>query len=237
MKKITMILGIVALLASCNKGVDKHPKLATEIDSASYSLGLLIGSDIAKNSPEDQKLIQNLVFSGLAAGFDQDSTASIKKEDAIRIWNTFLKKQHEAQQKKAKEKLEKRKETEKKFLEENKEKAGVITTDSGLQYEIIKQGEGKIPEKGDKVSVHYVGTFLDGKEFDSSKKHDKPFEFEVGEGRVIKGWDEALQLMPVGSKWKIYLPYELAYGERQMRTIPACSLLIFEVELLEIKEK
>ncbi len=237
MKKVMMILGLVALLASCNKGVDKHPKLTTELDSASYSLGLLIGSDIAKNSAENQKLVQNLVFSGLAAGFDQDSTSVIKKEDAIRIWNTFLKKQREEQQKKAKEELKQRKEKEKKFLEENKSKAGVVTTKSGLQYEILKQGEGKIPQKGDKVSVHYVGTFLNGKEFDSSVKHKKPFEFEAGAGRVIKGWDEAIQLMPVGSKWKIYIPYQLGYGERQMRSIPASSLLIFEVELLEIKKK
>ncbi len=237
MRKVMIILGVVALLASCNKGIEKHPKLTTHIDSVSYNLGFLIGSDIGKTSIEEMQLKKELIFSGLAAGIDMDTTIIKSKEEAIELWKNFLNEQHKEKIKKMQKEAAKVKEEGKKFLEKNKEKAGVITTKSGLQYEILKQGEGKIPQKGEKVSVHYVGTLLNGKEFDSSVKRKKPFEFEVGKGRVIKGWDEALQLMPVGSKWKIYIPNELAYGERQTGMIPSGSLLIFEVELLDIKKK
>lgn len=237
MKKVMMILGVTALLASCNqKGVDKNPSLKTQLDSASYSLGLLIGSDIAQNSGEDT-LVQNLIFSGLAAGFDQDTTVAIDKNEAARIWRAFLQGQQEKKMKKAQEEMAKTKEEAKKFLEENKAKAGIITTESGLQYEILKQGEGKVPQKGDKVKVHYVGTLINGTEFDSSVKRDKTYELVVGEGRVIKGWDEALQMMPTGSKWKLYIPSDLAYGDRAAGSIPAGSVLIFEVELFEILKK
>ncbi len=237
MRKVMMILGILALLASCNNGVDKHPKMTTAVDSASYNLGFLVGSDIANNSTEGMKLKKEFIFAGLAAGFEMDTTLVGNREAAIQVWNNFLNEQRKAKLKEMQEKAEKTKAEGKKFLEENKKKAGVITTDSGLQYEILKQGEGKVPQKGNKVSVHYVGTFLDGKEFDSSVKRKKPFEFEVGKGRVIKGWDEVLQLMPIGSKWKVYIPSDLAYGDRERATIPAGSLLVFEIELLDIKKK
>jgi len=120
-----------------------------------------------------------------------------------------------------------------KFLEENKKRTGVITTASGLQYEIIKAGEGPKPSASDKVKTHYHGTLTNGTVFDSSVDRGEPIEFPVG--GVIKGWTEALQLMPVGSKWKLFIPYQLAYGERAAGPqIPAYSALVFEVELLEI---
>lgn len=120
-----------------------------------------------------------------------------------------------------------------KFLEENKRKAGVTTTESGLQYEIIKTGDGPKPTATDKVKTHYHGTLTNGTVFDSSVDRGEPVEFPVN--GVIKGWTEALQLMPVGSKWKLYIPYQLAYGERAAGPqIPAYSALVFEVELLEI---
>ena len=120
-----------------------------------------------------------------------------------------------------------------KFLEENKKKPGVITTESGLQYEIVKTGEGLKPLATDKVKTHYHGTLINGTVFDSSVDRGEPIEFPVN--GVIKGWTEALQLMPVGSKWKLFIPYQLAYGERAAGPqIPAYSALVFEVELLEI---
>ena len=119
-----------------------------------------------------------------------------------------------------------------KFLEKNKKRDGVVTTESGLQYEILKKGDGPIPTADDRVKVNYEGTLLSGKVFDSSIKNGKPVTFGVG--RVIPGWTEALQLMPVGSKWKLYIPGNLAYGERGTRGIEPNSTLIFEVELLEI---
>jgi FKBP-type peptidyl-prolyl cis-trans isomerase FklB len=120
----------------------------------------------------------------------------------------------------------------KKFLAENKKRPVVKVTKSGLQYEIIKQGDGPIPTKKDKITCHYAGSFIDGSEFESSYKSGQPVSFYVTQ--VIPGWTEALQLMPVGSKWKLYIPYNLAYGPGQYNTIPGGSVLIFELELLGI---
>ena len=119
-----------------------------------------------------------------------------------------------------------------KFLAENKTKEGVQVTPSGLQYKVIKQGKGAIPTTSDKVKVHYKGTLIDGTEFDSSYKRNQPTEFGVTQ--VIKGWTEALTMMPVGSKWELYIPQELAYGSRNQGQIKPFSTLIFEVELLDI---
>jgi FKBP-type peptidyl-prolyl cis-trans isomerase FklB len=119
-----------------------------------------------------------------------------------------------------------------KHLEENKKRAGVTTTASGLQYEVVKEGTGDMPTDGDVVKVQYKGTFIDGKIFDESK--DSPAEFPIG--KIIKGWDEALKLMKAGSKWKLTIPSELAYGERGAGPIPPNSVLKFEVELLEVKK-
>ena len=123
-----------------------------------------------------------------------------------------------------------------KFLEENKTKEGVITTESGLQYKVIKAGKGEIPTKESSVKVNYKGTLIDGTEFDSSYKRNAPASFRADQ--VIKGWTEALTMMPVGSKWELYIPQELAYGSRETGgQIKPFSTLIFEVELLEIEKK
>ena len=123
-----------------------------------------------------------------------------------------------------------------KFLEENKTKEGVITTESGLQYKVIKAGNGEIPTKESSVKVNYKGTLIDGTEFDSSYKRNAPATFRADQ--VIKGWTEALTMMPVGSKWELYIPQELAYGSRETGgQIKPFSTLIFEVELLEIEKK
>lgn len=120
-----------------------------------------------------------------------------------------------------------------KFLEENKTREGVSTTESGLQFSVINQGEGAIPARTDRVRVHYTGRLIDGTVFDSSVQRGQPAEFPVS--GVIPGWIEALTLMPVGSKWELYIPSSLAYGERGAgASIPPHSTLVFEVELLEI---
>ena len=120
-----------------------------------------------------------------------------------------------------------------KFIAENRDKKGVVTTESGLQYKIIKQGKGAIPTEDSTVKVLYIGTLIDGTEFDSSIKRNAPATFNAQQ--VIKGWTEALTMMPVGSKWELYIPQELAYGSRQDNgAIKPFSALIFEVELLEI---
>lgn len=121
------------------------------------------------------------------------------------------------------------------FMEENKSKPGVTALPSGLQYKILVQGNGEIPTREDKVKVHYRGTLTDGTQFDSSYDRGEPIVFGVEQ--VIAGWTEALQLMPVGSKWELFIPYDLAYGERDTPQVPAYSNLIFEVELLDIEKE
>ena len=121
------------------------------------------------------------------------------------------------------------------FLADNAKREGVITTPSGLQYEVIKMGKGKKPVASDKVKVHYHGTLIDGNVFDSSVDRGEPITFALTQ--VIPGWTEGLQLMPVGSKFKLYIPQNLGYGSQQAGTIPPFSTLIFEVELLGIEKK
>ena len=122
-----------------------------------------------------------------------------------------------------------------KFLADNKAKEGVKTTPSGLQYKVITEGKGEIPADTCKVKVNYKGTLIDGTEFDSSYKRNEPATFRANQ--VIKGWTEALTMMPVGSKWELYIPQDLAYGARESGgQIKPCSTLIFEVELLSIEK-
>src|SRR5688500_16529512 len=122
-----------------------------------------------------------------------------------------------------------------KFLASNKSRPGIRTTASGLQYEVITEGTGPKPTAEDSVTVHYRGTLLDGTEFDNSYKRGEPITFALG--GVIRGWTEALQLMPAGSKYKLYIPQQLAYGTNEVGQIPAGSLLVFEVELLKVAGK
>lgn len=122
------------------------------------------------------------------------------------------------------------------FLAANAKKEGVITLPSGLQYKVLVKGEGQVPLATDRVKVHYEGRLIDGTVFDASKKHgDKPMELSLT--NVIRGWTEALTMMPVGSKWQLYIPYELAYGDRDTGTIKPFSALIFDIELVGICEK
>ena len=131
---------------------------------------------------------------------------------------------------------EKEKAAGQKFLSANKSKPGVITTASGLQYEVVTMGAGAKPTAEDTVVCHYKGTLVDGKEFDNSYTRGEPISFPVG--GVIKGWTEALQLMPKGSKWKLYIPSELGYGDRGAgQDIPGGAVLIFDVELIDVKVK
>jgi FKBP-type peptidyl-prolyl cis-trans isomerase FklB len=152
---------------------------------------------------------------------------------------TVQKKQQEAQKQQQQvmsEQSQKEKEIGKKFLEENKKRPGVIELPDGLQYEIIKAGTGPKPKATDTVKAHYAGTLIDGKEFDNSYKRGEPITIPVG--GVIQGWVEALQLMPVGSKWKLYIPSELGYGDRGAGgAIPGGATLIFDIELLDIVNK
>lgn len=180
-----------------------------------------------KDSPDT--IVTELFYRGFEDALNSDST-HFKQADAEAFFR-----QKQADDKKAKdEKLYgPNREAGKKFLAENASKDGVITTPSGLQYKVLVKGEGEVPQKTDKVLVNYEGRLIDGTVFDASKKHgDKPASFRADQ--VIKGWTEALTMMPVGSKWQLYIPQELAYGERNMGNIKPYSALIFDVELVDI---
>ena len=231
-KPVFLSLAALIVLAACqSNGNLKSVKLTNENDSASYALGVLIGQNNKQNldaSPGADELNIDILINAFAKQLKEEEGAQISPEDARTIIQKFF------EQVSVKE-ANKNTEAGEAFLNENKAKEGVTTTESGLQYEILVAGEGAKPEDGQTVKCHYQGTLIDGTVFDSSYERGEPATFNVNQ--VIPGWTEALQLMPVGSKWKLYIPSELAYGERGAgRDIGPNTTLIFEVELLEIVE-
>ncbi|WP_258541510.1 FKBP-type peptidyl-prolyl cis-trans isomerase [Parvicella tangerina] len=197
--------------------------LKTEVDTVSYSIGLNIAENLSNQGLSD------LNVDALAQGmmdYLNENDLSISKEQGEQIIQAYT-------QKKAMEAANKNKKEGEEFLADNAKKEGVVTLPSGMQYEIITEGNGAIPTANDKVKTHYHGTLIDGTVFDSSVERGQPATFGVTQ--VIKGWQEALQLMPVGSKWRLYIPYDLAYGERGAGgQIGPFATLIFDIELIEI---
>lgn len=224
LKVLTLAFGLGLLtLASCSQGRNKKVALTNELDSVSYSLGASFGTNLERNGLTN--LNEEVLLAALYASLDKDSLV-IDPQAGNGIINNYIK---GLQEKIGAENLTKGQ----KFLEANKSKEGIIVTASGLQYRIINEGNGDKPLATDKVTVNYKGTTIDGTEFDSSYKRNEPATFAAN--RVITGWTEALQLMPVGSKWELFIPSNLAYGPRAMGAeIKANETLIFEVELLEI---
>ena len=222
-----IIIATIALTACNNKNGGGNISIETESDSVSYALGYSIGSNIVKQFPNINPDIIGAVINDLYAG--KEITMFADEQAAGTLIQSYLKKEMEI---KGQESLE----SGNAFLETNKAREGVSVTESGLQYEVLTEGTGAKPTASDKVRVHYHGTLIDGAVFDSSVDRGEPATFGVGQ--VIKGWTEALQLMPVGSKWKLVLPSALAYGERGAGgDIGPNATLIFEVELLEIIEE
>lgn len=222
-------LVLVVGAAGCqNSGTKVETKLANKNDSVSYALGVLIGENNKqqmKDAPGVSQLNKEILVAAFNKAFLGDSV-QIKPTKANGLIQAFFTKvSAEEGAKNLKEGQD--------FLAANKNKSGVVTLPSGLQYEIIKAGTGPKPKAEDQVKCNYHGTTIDGKIFDSSVERGEPATFPVN--RVIPGWTEALQLMPVGSKWKLYIPANLAYGEKGAgANIKPNSTLIFEVELLEI---
>ena len=196
------------------------------MDKTSYAVGLSFGQHLA------QSKIKGLDYQSFAKGVEamcEGKQPEIDLKEAQELLNKFFAKLEEE----SKAQFAQVREAGEKFLAENATRANVVTLPSGLQYEIITEAIGQKPVATDKVKVHYHGTLIDGTVFDSSVRRGEPATFGVTQ--VIQGWVEALQLMPVGSKWKLYIPYDLAYGEHGAgQMIAPFSALIFEVELLEI---
>ena len=226
---ITMILvAVVALVAGYLIAFMIHSvkpesriTMNSESDSLSYFLGLNIGYSLQQMQMDDMDA--SLVASGINQVVN-DSSAY----DQMMAQNVFMQLQNAVQEKKSMETIEEGT----KFLEENGKREGVITTESGLQYEILTEGDGPMPTDTSNVTVNYKGTLIDNTVFDSSYERDEPVSFRLD--RVIPGWTEGLQLMPVGSKYKFYIPSNLGYGPRGAGRIPPNSVLIFEVELISI---
>lgn len=226
-KSILFLLATVVVLAACQPQGSRNENLATSADSASYAIGVLVGDQNKQQLESTGSDDFNTEI--LVTAFEKQLKGEETKmtiEEARTFIQSYFQKMAEA------EGVANEKEGAE-FLAANKEKEGVTETESGLQYEVLEAGNGPKPTAEQQVKVHYTGTLIDGTVFDSSVERGEPATFGVGQ--VIPGWTEALQLMPVGSKWKVYIPGNLAYGPRGAGAdIGPNETLIFEVELLEI---
>jgi FKBP-type peptidyl-prolyl cis-trans isomerase FklB len=215
MKKNILIISALAFHTVLNA-----QELKTEKDSLSYALGVSIGTKLKTDKID----INSETFGKAVKAVIEDKSLMTTEESQNFINHYFMNlSMKQANENKAKGQA---------FLDKNKTQTGVVTLPSGLQYNVIKEGAGEKPTVNDRVKVHYAGTTIDGNEFDSSIKRGEPTTF--GLTQVIKGWTEILQLMPVGSKWKVVIPENLAYGQQGPPAIGPNQTLVFEIELLEI---
>ncbi|MFO7842579.1 MAG: FKBP-type peptidyl-prolyl cis-trans isomerase [Bacteroidales bacterium] len=225
MRNLLLISTFVAFIfSSCSQGVNTNVKLKSDLDSVSYALGVDIANSLERGNVDE--LNYNAFIKGIEDVFNEKDL-EIADDQAKQIIQNYFKQLSDA-------KTAKNLEEGRKFLEENKKKEGVKVTESGLQYEIIKEGEGISPSPTDTVVVHYRGTLIDGTEFDSSHKKGEPARFALN--KVMKGWTEGLQLMKEGANYKFYIPTELGLG-MQVRPggpIEPNMALIFDVELIEV---
>jgi FKBP-type peptidyl-prolyl cis-trans isomerase len=228
--------GTVTKAPAKKAGTAAAAPLTTRKQKFSYALGMNIGSGLGNNLKKQSVEVDwNLVAQGLKDAANGSKTR-LTDDQAKAVLTEVQNEVHKQQQEKTQEASAKNKTEGETFLAANKSKEGVVTLPSGLQYKILTAGTGPKPAATDTVVCNYRGTLIDGKEFDSSYKRGQPATFGVGQ--VIKGWTEALQLMPVGSKWQLFIPSNLAYGERGAGAeIGPDSTLIFEVELLSIQDK
>ena len=234
MQTFYKILSLSALslgLIACNDNTAKKLTLDSATQKASYSYGVDVATRLKQQGID---LDISALNQGIADAYN-GSELALTSEEQVQAKTSFQEELRKQLTAKASVAGEKNLAEGKAFLAENAKKEGVITTDSGLQYKIISSGEGKQPAADDTVTTHYKGTLIDGREFDSSYKRNTPASFPVK--GVIKGWTEALQLMHVGDKWQLFIPSDLAYGpSKRSELIDANSTLIFELELLSIKE-
>ncbi len=232
MKKELFLMGVITSLSltGCAGG---KASLKNPEEKTSYAIGYTIGKDI-----KNQKM--EIKYSSLFSRGIQDALEGkegLKQEEIQQLVTQYQNEQRKKQEEEQKTLAEKNLKTQQSFLEENKKKEGVTVLSSGLQYRVIKKGNGKkSPSLNDRVIVHYRGRLIDGTEFDSSYNRNQPTEFPVN--GVIRGWTEALQQMVIGDQWELIIPSELAYGERSAgNIIGPNSALVFEIELLEIKSQ
>ena len=224
---VATIVSIGFLFGVCSAA--EKLELKDRKDKESYSLGYQFGQNMKAQGVE---LNLEVYTSGIRDAL-RGTNPALSQEEIQKTVSDLQKRIMAAQQKELKEMADKNLADAKVFMEENKKKEGVKTLPSGLQYKILAEGSGKTPKATDEVTVNYKGTLVDGSEFDNSYKRGAPANFRVD--KVIRGWTEALQLMKEGSKWQLFIPPELGYGERGAGSVPPNSTLIFEVELISVK--
>ena len=219
-----LTIALLAVAATFTlRAADDSPFKSSK-EKASYALGANIGKQLKQNGAEiDVEVYVKGLKEAMGGG-----KVLLTDEQVRETLMTFQKDLRDKT-------LDKNKKEGETFLVENRKKEGVVTTPSGLQYQVITKGTGKLPTSNDTVVCHYRGTLINGEEFDSSYKRSEPSSFPVTQ--VIKGWTEALLMMPPGSKWKLFIPADLAYGERGRPSIPPNSALLFDIELISIKDK
>jgi FKBP-type peptidyl-prolyl cis-trans isomerase len=228
---------VAILLSACGNNVTGQKEhditLSNAIDSVSYGIGTQVGPDLQRNLKASglDSLNKEAMFAGMRDAMD--SVERIPADTLRAIVQDFMKGAHERMMAKQQAENEANLAKGKAFMAENGKKPGVVTTASGLEYEIVTMGKGAKPSDNDTVRVNYKGTLTDGKQFESTYDNGRPAEIPLD--IVVPGWKEALELMPVGSHWKIYIPSELGWGERGAGAdIPPNSVVIFDLELLDI---
>ncbi len=229
MKKIGAGLLSVFLLTGVAVAADKPVELKSETEKLSYAMGLDLGTYF-KRLGEDFNL--DILQRGIVDAYE-GREALLSEAEVVAVQQDFAARQQEKEIQETVRMVAENRAAAEKFLSENRKKDGVKETESGLQYKVIKKGSGAVPTVNDTVTVHYKGTLIDGTEFDSSYKRNQPAVFKVGQ--VISGWQEALQLMKEGAVYELYLPPDLAYGDRGAPPlIEPGSMLIFQVELVKV---
>ncbi|MFE8071187.1 FKBP-type peptidyl-prolyl cis-trans isomerase [Marinobacteraceae bacterium S3BR75-40.1] len=204
------------------------PALDSQDAKVGYSMGLMFGKRMSSDLPD---LNMETFISGLRDGL-KGAEPKLSQQEMQQAMQAFQQEQRKKQMQQFEEQSKANLEKSKAFLEENAKQEGVKTTDSGLQYQVVEEGDGKSPGADDRVKVHYTGKLIDGTVFDSSRKRGEPVTFRLKD--VIPGWTEGLQLMKEGGRMKLYLPPDLAYGPGGNRSIGPNEALIFDVELLEV---
>ncbi|MFT7559978.1 MAG: FKBP-type peptidyl-prolyl cis-trans isomerase FkpA [Flavobacteriales bacterium] len=250
MLKLSLIASATILVAACNEDAKEAPAataVALNFEDVkikeSYTIGIGAGKSMKANVESidgtgielDLDVVIQAFNDGLKGDSQLDEAAITETMNAFRVRvNDAMQAQRAAEAEEQKIAAEENVAKGAEFLAANKVKDGVIVTESGLQYKILKAGTGKSPLATDTVKVHYTGTLIDGTKFDSSRDRGEPATFGVS--RVIKGWTEGLQLMKVGSQWEFYIPSDIAYGASGNPKIPGNSVLVFDVELIEVIE-
>ncbi len=236
MKNIAYSISFLALAAflfvSC--GNNNKADLKTKNDSVAYVIGANIGQNLQQNIAADSlEFNTNALIQGFKDALNGVDSLVFSKEDKQNIMMQFQKDMQQKQMEKMTKASEPNKQAGLKYLEENKKQPGVTQTQSGLQYKVIKEGNGKTPTANNQVTVNYEGKLLDGTVFDSSFERGKPATFPVT--GVIPGWTEGLQLMKEGGSYELYIPSDLAYGDQGTQGIPGGSTLIFKVDLIKVE--